>query len=78
MGAEGFLDKLGAGGSDVLVDRQCLPQVGGSFAGVAVLEVAVADSFQRACLLQRCAEFAGDGQRLGVVVAGLPSRRGSR
>ena len=74
--AQGFLDALGAGASDALVDRECLPQVGGGFAGVAVLEVAVADSFQGACFLQGCADLAGDGQRLGVVVAGLAGGRG--
>ena len=49
---EGFLNAPGAWGSDALVDRERLPQVGGAFAGVAVLEVAVADSFQGACFLQ--------------------------
>jgi len=39
--------------------------------GVAVAEVAVADAFQGACLFRGGAEVAGDGQRLGVVVAGL-------
>ena len=38
---------------------------------VAVVQVAVADAFQSACLLKRDAEVAGDGQGLGVVVAGL-------
>lgn len=42
---EGSLDALGAGSSDVLVDRECLPQVRGAVAGVAVLEVVLADSF---------------------------------
>ena len=39
--------------------------------GVAVAEVAVADAFQGACFLRGGAEVAGDGQRLGVAVAGL-------
>ena len=39
--------------------------------GVAVAEVAVADAFQGACFLCGGAELAGEGQRLGVVVAGL-------
>jgi hypothetical protein len=30
---------------------ECLLQVGDSFAWVAIVEVAAADSFQRACLL---------------------------
>jgi hypothetical protein len=33
MAEEGFLDAPGAGCSDSLVDRECLPQAGGSFAG---------------------------------------------
>jgi hypothetical protein len=68
---EGFLDAPGGGGCDVLVDGKCLLQAGGAFAGVAVAEMAVADAFQGACLFQGGADFAGDGQRLGVVVAGL-------
>ena len=42
---EGFLDALGAGSSDALVDRECLPQVRGTLVGVAVPEMALADSF---------------------------------
>ncbi len=42
----------------------------------AVLEVAVADSFQGACFLQGHANVAGDGQRLGVTLAGLLGGRG--
>ncbi len=71
MVVEGLLDAAGGGGSDALVDRQGLPQAGGALAGVAVLEVAAADAFQGACFLQGSTEVAGDGQRLGVVVAGL-------
>lgn len=71
-----MLDALGGGGSDALVNRQCLVQVGGAFAGVAVLEVAVADAFQGACFLQGYAELAGKGECLAVVVAGLPAGRG--
>ncbi len=49
--AEGFLDVLGAGGSDALVDGERLPEMGGGFGGVAVVQVAVADPFQGACFL---------------------------
>ena len=42
---EGFLDALGVGGTDALVDRQCPPQALCGRAGVAVVEVAVADPF---------------------------------
>ena len=38
MVVESFLDALGGGGADALVDRQCLPQVGRSLARVAVLQ----------------------------------------
>jgi len=48
---EGFLDALGGRGSDALVDRECLPQACDGFLGIAVVEVAVANSFQGACLL---------------------------
>jgi hypothetical protein len=71
---EGFPDALGAEGSDALVDRQCLLQVGGSFADVAVLKLAVADAFQSACFLERSADVAGDGERLAVILAGLLDR----
>jgi hypothetical protein len=69
--AEGFLDALGAGRADSLVDRECLEQVCSSLTGVAFLEVAVADSFQGACFLWGRVDVAGDGQRLSVLVAGL-------
>jgi hypothetical protein len=69
--AQGFLDSLGAGASDALVDRECLLKVSGGLVRVAVVEVAAADSLQCACLLQGCADVAGDDERLVVVVAGL-------
>src|SRR5262249_30765527 len=68
---EGCLDAPGGGGCDVLVEGKCLFQAGGGFAGAAVAEVAVAHAFQGACFLCGGADLAGDGQRLGVVVAGL-------
>ena len=71
MPLEGFLDALGGGGADALVDGQCLLQVLRGVAGVAVVEVAVADAFQGAGFLPGRAEVTGDGQRLGVLVAGL-------
>jgi len=43
---QGFLDALSGGGADALVDRECLLQVCGGLAGVALLRVAVAESFQ--------------------------------
>ena len=48
---EGFLDAAGGGGADTLVDRECLPQVLRGLTGVAVLQVAVAESFQGAGFL---------------------------
>ena len=75
---EGFLDAPGGGGCDALVDGQGLPQEGGGFGAVAVVEVAVAGSFQGACFLRGGAELAGDGQGPGVVVAGLAAVGGPR
>jgi hypothetical protein len=73
---EGFLDAPCCGRPDALVDGECLPQWRGAFAGVAVPEVALAGSFQCARFLEGHAEVAGDGQRLGVVIAGLVAGRG--
>ena len=70
VAAEGFLDLPGTGGSDALIDRQCLPQVRGGLAAAAVVEVAVADALQGTCFLQGHAEITGDGERFGVLVAG--------
>jgi hypothetical protein len=61
--------------TDALIDRQRLPQMGRRLAGVAILQVAVAESLQRACFLRRRAELAGDGQRLSVTLAGLAGVR---
>jgi hypothetical protein len=77
MAEEGFLDAPGAGCSDALVDGESLSQAGDAFAGVAVLEVAEADAFQGACFFQGRGEVSGNGQRLGVVVAGAAAGRGS-
>ena len=71
MVTERFLDTLGLGASDALVDRERMPQVRGGFGRVAVLEVALADSFQRTCFCKGDADLAGDGKRLGVPFAGL-------
>ena len=68
---EGLPHSPRGGRADVLVDRECLLQVRGGLAGVAFLEVGVADSFQGACLLWGRADVAGDGQRPGVLVMGL-------
>src|SRR5262249_37414234 len=73
--AEGFPDALGSWGADALADRKCLLQIRGGLAGVAFVEVAVADSFQGPCFLGSGADVAGDGQRLGVLVAGLAGGR---
>jgi len=72
---ESFLDAPRGGGADALVDRQRLPQVRGGLAGVAVLQVALAESFQGVRFLGGRAEVAGDGQRLGVTLAGLAGSR---
>src|SRR5262249_11089963 len=75
--AEGFLDAVGTRGADALVDRERLPQVCGSLAGVALPEVNVADSLQGTCLFWGRFDVAGDGQRPGVLVAGLAGGRGA-
>jgi hypothetical protein len=62
MVMQGFLDSLRGGGADALVDRQCLPQVRGGLAGVAVLQMAAAESFQGACFFWGRADVAGNGQ----------------
>ena len=73
---EGLLDAPGGGGAEALVDRECLPQVLRGFGEIAVVEVAVADSFQGAGFLCGHADVAGNGQRPGVLVAGLADGRG--
>ena len=74
--AQGFLDALGAGASDALVDREGPLEVGGGVAGFGVAQVTVADSLQGPCLLQGCADLTGDSERLAVVLARLASGRG--
>ena len=59
--SDGFLDPPCGGGTDALVDREGMLQVRGGLAGVAVLQVGLAESFQGACLLQGRAKVAGDG-----------------
>ena len=73
MVLEGFLHAPGGGGANALVDRECLPQRLGGLAGVAVLQVGFAESFQGSCFLQGRAELAGNGQRVGVTFTGLAS-----
>ena len=68
---DGFLDALCGGSADALVDGECLPQLRGGLAGVAVVRVGLAETFQGACFFGGRAEVAGDGQGLGVVRAGL-------
>jgi hypothetical protein len=59
--AQGFLDALGAGSSETLVDGEGIPEVASGFGGVAVAQVGVADSLQGSCLFQGSADLAGDG-----------------
>src|SRR5215475_14511867 len=68
---DGLLNAPRGGGADPPVDRECLLQVRVSLAGVAVVQVALAESFQGACFLGGYVEVTGDGQGLGVVLAGL-------
>jgi hypothetical protein len=50
---QGLLDTPGGDGADALVDRQCLAQMRGGLAGVAVLQLALTEPFQGACLRSR-------------------------
>jgi hypothetical protein len=68
---EGFIHVPGSGRSEALADGECLPQAGGDPGGVAVLKVGPADAFQSSCLLEWPADITGDGERLGMMVAGL-------
>jgi hypothetical protein len=74
-GSGGFAGCTGLRGADALVDRECLQQMRGSLAGVALLEEAVADSFQRPCFLRGRGDAAGDAQRPGMLVTGLAGGR---
>jgi hypothetical protein len=59
------------------VDAEGLPQVGSGLAGIAVLEVGPAESFQGSCLLEGHADVPRDGERLGVALAGLGAGLGA-
>src|SRR5215469_14369928 len=61
---------------DALVDAECLTQVQGCFAAVAVVEVGPAESFQGVCLLEGHADIPRDGERPDVVLTGLAGGRG--
>jgi hypothetical protein len=50
--AKCVLNALSPGRSRALVDAEGLPKVGGGLAGIAVLEVGPAESFQGSCLLE--------------------------
>ena len=65
---KGYLNAPGGGGCDALVDGKGLLEVRGVFAGVPVAKVAAAEAFQGACFFRGGTEFAGDGQRPGVVM----------
>jgi len=55
---QGCLDALGAGASDALVNGERLAQVLNSFAGFAVLEVGLAESFEGAGFDERDTDVA--------------------
>src|SRR5215472_17467859 len=60
------LDPLCGGDADALVDRVCLRQVRCGLAGVAILQVAMAESFQGTRFVEGGLNVLGDGQRLAV------------
>src|SRR5215468_4989791 len=68
---DGLLDASRGGGADALVDRECLTQTVQALVVVAVLDVGPAESFEGARFFWGRFDVAGDGQRLGVVLAGL-------
>jgi hypothetical protein len=72
---QGLVDAERRRDANALVDGECLLQVAGGLAGVSVLQVGPAESFQGACFLKDRAEVAGDGQRLDVMLAGLAGSR---
>ena len=76
--AQGFVDALGARGSDALIDTKCLAQAVQALARVPILQVAVGDAFEGACFLKGDADVAGEDERLIVMVAGLVGGRGPR
>src|SRR5262245_35584279 len=55
---DGFLDSLCGGSADALVVDGCWRQLRGGLAGVAVVQVGLAESFQSACFLWGCANVA--------------------
>ena len=65
MLVEHFLDGLGVGGADPLVDVPGLPQERGAAGGVAGLDVAAADACECVCLFSGVG-VTGDGERFGV------------
>src|SRR5215467_7575268 len=67
--AQGLPSPFGVGCADVVVDRERLAPVRGGVR-VAVVEHAISYAFQSTRLFQRRADFARDGQRLGVPVVG--------
>ena len=69
--AQGFPETLSRRRPDALVDREGLTQTIQAFAVVAVLDVGPTESFEGACFFWGCADVAGDGQRPGVVLAGV-------
>ena len=76
MIAEGLLDTSGTGGSDPLVDRQGLAQACSTVAGLAIMEVASADTLQGACFFHRRGDVGGDRKGLLVTGAGVGRRSG--
>ena len=73
---EGFPDALGSRGAYALVDRESLTQTVEALVVVAVLDVGPAESFEGTCFLRGRSDVSGDGQRLGVLVAGLAGGQG--
>ena len=76
MGEKRGLNALSSGASGALEDAERLVEVCGGLTGVAVVEVGPAESFQGARFLEGRSDVPGDGERLGVLLAGLLGGRG--
>ena len=50
--AQGVLNAPGGWAGDALVDRECVPQVRGAFAGITFQKVGAAEPFEGACFLR--------------------------
>jgi hypothetical protein len=60
--AEDNLYSLGVGGSDALIDRECVPKIYGTFIGFTLPKDASPDAFQSPCLFEWRTNIAGNNK----------------